>query len=149
MLGAPEGESPPPTLHPRPHPPGLPHVVYVPTAFGGLPMEARLWVPCQEDTALIILSSTNKSVKAVPCNKHGLLEYSQHYISRLKTKGGRGSHSIPSLLLCLLTNFEIPLTAAGASVPFPRAGALHGFILYPLQEFPKMRTRGESLAWSH
>lgn len=39
------------------------------------------------------------------------LEYSQHYIYRLKT---REVPSIPSLLLCLLTNFEIPLAAAGA-----------------------------------
>lgn len=54
------------------------------------------------------------------------LEYSQHYTYRLKT---REVPSIPSLLLCLLTNFEIPLAAAGAfRAFFPRVRALRRFI---------------------
>ena len=67
-----------------------------------------------------------KGVRAVPCNEHGLDVYSQHYNPRLQTRGG--SHSIPSTLLCLLTNFEIPHHAAGASTLFPRSRARHRFI---------------------
>lgn len=106
-------------------PPGLPRRGYVPTPSGARLTEAGLWVPHQGDTALIILSSTGKGVRAVPCNEHGLDVPSALH---LQAENQGGSHSIPSLLLCLLTNFEFPLTAASASALFPRARAPHKFI---------------------
>lgn len=59
------------------------------------------------------------------CEEHELGVQSALHL-QAETQGG--SHSFPSLLLCLLTNFEIPFAAAGASVLFPRAGAPHRLI---------------------
>lgn len=53
-------------------------------------------------------------MRAEPCKAHGIGVEAALTLQAENQGGLEGSHSIPSLLLCLLTNFEIPLVAAGA-----------------------------------
>lgn len=60
--------------------------------------EARLWVPGRGDTALIILSSTNKGVSTVPCKDYELgVQYELGVHLQAENRAGWGEFSFNSL----------------------------------------------------